>query len=378
MFALRSTRSELKELYIFTVLFSFAYSLIVVFEPVFLYKEGFSLSFIALYYALHYSLYIVLLPLGGMFASRFGVERSMSLSMPIFVLYFVTLAAVPEYHNLIYLAVVLLTVHKIFYWPSYHADFAKFGDAKNRGTELSWMSGLRYGVGILGPLTGGFVAAWFGFPALFGITALFVLAAAFPLLRTKEKYRVRLTKYSDPWKMLKLRKHRNMVVSMIGWGENLIDLVFWPVFMFIILGSTEKLGIIASATVAVMTVYSFFMGEMSDRFPRRSIVRLVVPFMMVSHLLRPLAGTPARVFFTDVLSRMSFAGVNIPTVFRLYVHAKRNSTITYMVAVEMALAVAKAVVSFILVAVFATLLPYTGFWVAFVMAALLAFFYGFL
>ena len=114
MFGL-NLRDELKELYLFSLLFSFAYSLVIIFEPVFFYQTGFSLSFIALYYAMHYILYIFLLPLGGMFAARFGFERSISLSLPLFVLYFLSLTIVPDHNWMVFVAVVLLTLHKTFY-----------------------------------------------------------------------------------------------------------------------------------------------------------------------------------------------------------------------------------------------------------------------
>lgn len=370
-------KPQLKELYLFSLLFSFAYALVTIFEPVFFFQEGFSLSFIASYYAIHYTLYAILLPLGGMFASRFGVERSISVSLPIFVLYFLTLAAVPNNHNLVYVAAVLLTVHKIFYWPAFHTNFASFGDKRNRGTELSWMTLLRYGVGILGPLLGGIIATRFGFSILFSVTAVLVLISALPMLRTKDKVKPQPAAYNSPWKIIRSHRHRNMVLSMVGWGENLIDMVFWPVFMFVILGTAQTLGTVASITAAVMAASSFFVGEVADRYSRQMLIRLHIPFMVVGNLMRPLAGSPVRILLTDTLARLAFAGVNLPTTYRLYVLAEKSRrTLDYMVAVELILAIAKAATAIGLAVVFAVLLPYPAFVITFVVAALFALLYG--
>lgn len=371
-------RSELKELYIFSLLFSFASALITVFEPVFFYKEGFSLSFIALYYALHYTLYVFMMPLGGKFAARFGLERSITFSLPLFIAYFLVLATIPQVPQLVWVAIPLLTLHKIFYWPAFHAEFAKFGDSKNRGTEISWMTLLKYGVGITGPLIGGFIAYVFGFPTLFILAAGLVLLSAIPMLRTREHYRPAPFPYSAAWKIILSRRYRNMSLAMLGMGENLIDLVFWPVFMFIILGSTETLGLVASLNLAVMTLLSFFVGEMSDRFSRRSILRMHLPFMVVGSLLRPLAGTPMSITLTDTLNRMAFAGVNVPMLYRLYVQAKQAGALKYTVAFEIVLSISKALTAFALAIVFAVALPYAGFTIAFILAAVLALFYIFL
>ncbi|MBI3251357.1 MAG: hypothetical protein HYZ62_00425, partial [Candidatus Andersenbacteria bacterium] len=118
-------RAEMKELYMFSLLFSFASALILIFEPIFFYKEGFTLSQIAMYYAVHYVLYALLLPVGAKFAARFGLERSLTFSLPIFVLYFLALAAVASVQWFFWVAVALLTLHKILYWPAYHAYLAK-------------------------------------------------------------------------------------------------------------------------------------------------------------------------------------------------------------------------------------------------------------
>lgn len=371
-------RPELKELYAFSVIFSFAYALIVIFEPVFFYQQGFSLSFIALYYCLHYCIYALVLPLGGKVAARFGLEKSLVLSLPIMVVYFIVLAAIPQASWLVWAAIVLLTAHKIFYWPAYHALFAKFSNSHNRGTELSWMRLLREGVGILGPLTGGIIATVFSFSTLFIFTAALVLMSAIPLLKTKESYRASNFTYGDTWRLILSRRYRNMTLAMAGMGENLIDMVFWPVFLFIILGSTETLGIVSSVNIAIMTFIGFFIGEMSDHLPRKYVLRLHLPFLVISYLLRPLAGTRAQGFLTETLSRVAYGGVNLPMTYRLYSEAQTTSIIRYTVAFELVLAIAKALTALLLVVIFSSTLPYTGFVMTFTLAALASVLYLFL
>jgi MFS family permease len=371
-------RPELKELFFFSIIFAFANSIVTIFEPVFFYTNGFSLSFIALYYFLHYTLYVLLMPFGGKFAARFGLERSLAVSLPFFVMYFLALASIPSWPSFVWLAIILLTLHKVFYWPAYHADFAKFGDVNNRGTELSWMGLLKTGVGILGPLIGGFVALYLGFPVLFVLAAVLILLSVYPLLRTKEHYHMRAFDYFMPWRIVFDRRFRNMTLAMMGMGENLIDLVFWPLFMFIILGTTGKLGIVSSITVGAMTLVGFFIGELSDRYPRRKILRQWLPVMIAGILLRPLAGTSLQVLVTDAVNRIAYAGVSLPMLYRLYVQSRRTSILGYTVAFELVLAVTKAVVALALVIVFATALPYTAFTITFIAAAVFAVMYAFL
>lgn len=372
------TRTELKHLYQFSTIFSFAFSLIVIFEPIFLYQQHFPLWAIGVYYGLHYVLYIALLPFGGKFAGRFGLERSIAISLPLFVLYFLCLSAIPQYRFMVAVAIVLLTLHKIFYWPAFHAMMAEFGDGRNRGTELSWMTFIKYGVGIAGPLAGGVIAELFGFPILFLIASVLVLISAIPLLRTPDEYRRASFLYLEPWKVITSPKYRSSSIAMLGWGENLIDMVYWPLFLFILLGGTQKLGIYFSIALAVMTFVSFFIGDFTERYPRQRIVRAYLPFMVLGYLFRPLTVGHIRIVLTDTLSRVSFAGVMIPMMYELYGRAKRGGSLRFGVSMEILIAIIKTITAFTLALVFFFVAPYPAFVIAFILAAVLCLFYGWL
>lgn len=368
----------MRELYQFSLVFSFASSLITIFEPIFFYQQAFSLSTIALYYAVHYLLYVFVLPLGAKFAARYGMERSLAVSLPLFILYFLALAGVAEQRWLFWVALGLLTLHKMFYWPAYNALLARSGDGHNRGTELSWLTGLRFGMGMLAPLVGGVIAARIGFPVLFLVAAGTVLLSAWPLLRTRERYRPVTLSYAAPWRIIWSRQHRGMVLAMCGMGENFVDLVYWPIFMFIMLGGVDRVGAISAVTVGVMSLVGFVIGEAADRLSRRTVLRLHVPFMVVGYLFRPLALSPLGVLLTDLLNRMAYIGVNLPMSYRLYEQGKRVGQLRYTTAYEIVLAMTKTIVAFFFVWLFAVSLPYTGFVIAFILSALWALMYLFL
>lgn len=374
MFALHPRR-QLKEMYAFILIFSFAASLITVFEPVFFFKQGFALWQIALYYAIHYILYVILIPCGGMFAARFGYERSLTASTPIFVIYFLTLASLPTIPNLFWAAPVVLTVFKILYWPAYHATFASYTDGHNRGTEQSLISLVDYSAGVLGPILGGILAMVYGFPALFIVAAAIVSLAGIPLLRTKERYHIRTFSYTSAWRIVLSRQHRRLFIAMAGWGENLIHLVLWPIFVFSVVGSVEALGFIAALSAAVMAGWGFVVGEITDRFTPRRTLKIFVPLSMLGYVFRSLAQLPLAAVGADVWARTTQISVSIPFLSQLYTNAKRVDPLQYSVAFEMSLALFKAITAVVLVVLFLTVSAPTGFVAAFALAAALSLFY---
>lgn len=376
IFAIRAKR-QLRELFLFQLLFSFAFSLIIIFEPVFFYQIGLSLVGISLYYALHYTLYVLIMPVGVKFAARFGVEHSLALSMPFFILYFLALAALPTRPSFFWVAMVLLTIHKIFYWPAYHANFARFSDGKNRGTEQSWMRFITYGTGILGPLLGGVIAARFGFPILFVLAAATVVVATIPLLKTREKFKPAKVSYASVWHIIRSPQHRRMVFAMLGWAEDLILLVFWPIWLFILLGSTEKIGLLAAISIAAMTVWGFIVGDLIDKYGARwALRRLGVPLLLVANILRFVATTPWRVVGADVLLRAANLNYSVPFVTQLHMSARRFGALKYAHAFETVLAISKASVAWVLVIVFAVAAPETGFTVAWSLAVVFGLLYA--
>jgi MFS family permease len=73
-------------------------------------------------------------------------------------------------------------VGEAFYWTSYHAYFAKIGDAEHRGHQISAREALASASAIAGPLLGGWSLTHFGPQFSFGVAAGVHVLAALPLI----------------------------------------------------------------------------------------------------------------------------------------------------------------------------------------------------
>ena len=71
---------QIKALYGAMTLQSLALAMLMLFEPIYLWQLGFSLSQIIWFFVGGYVLYLLLMPLGAKFATQFGYEHSMVLS----------------------------------------------------------------------------------------------------------------------------------------------------------------------------------------------------------------------------------------------------------------------------------------------------------
>jgi DHA1 family inner membrane transport protein len=153
-----------------------------VFFAVFLLKAGVAppavLGAYALILAARFTLRPVVLPLG----KRIGLKALVILGTVLMALQWPILALVHGVSWTLLWLCLVAAVGDMFYWTSYHAYFARVGDAHHRGHQTSAREALAAVVGIIAPIVGGWTLSAYGPAVAFGATAAVNLTAALPLL----------------------------------------------------------------------------------------------------------------------------------------------------------------------------------------------------
>ena len=373
LFLRHKPKAEIKELVAAVGLNNLAASMIMLFEPVFLYQLGFTLSGIMLYYAVLYSVYFFILPLAGKIASRFGFEHSILYSNPIFIIYLAVLFLASFNHQLVWLAAVIFAINKTFYWPAFHANFARYSSVDSRGRELSSLNAISLILTVLGPLAGGIILKFSGFGALFLICSIIILISSWPLVRTREKFVPTDFSYSDSFDRLRHRKFRPAVISFLGFAEELLTLTVWPLFMFIIFkNSYLSFGAISAISVGLAILISYYIGYLVDKKNDRHLKNPLVIIYAFSWLWRAVSQTPLLVALGDVYNKTAKTGLYLPYFSLIYRQANRRGNLKYSLIMEMSLALAKAVIAWVLFFVF---ILWPSFSLAFVFAGALSLLY---
>ncbi|MEK7125471.1 MAG: hypothetical protein AAB880_01005, partial [Patescibacteria group bacterium] len=112
---------QVSELFASNLIITLATAMVAIFEPIYLYVQGFSLVQILYFFLAVYVAYFLLVPLGAKFARNFGYEKAMYLASPFLIGYYAFLYLIPTGQEFVYLAVAALVLQKVFYWPAYHA-----------------------------------------------------------------------------------------------------------------------------------------------------------------------------------------------------------------------------------------------------------------
>ncbi len=328
---------------------------VLIFEPVYLYTLRHSLSLVMVFYLAVYLLYFLFLPLVVRILSRIGVEHSIFYSQFFLIGYFLCLFGAAFSIIFLFIAPLMLVAQKLLYWPAYHVDFLLFSDTGQQGREVGSLLALSSIMYIIGPLIGGVVALWLGFPFLFLIAGILFFLSALPLLHIKEIHTLERETYTGILSHLKEKSQRSKLVRYLGFGEELLVLVVWPIFIYVVIHNYAVIGsLIAGATLITMLIV-LVIGKKTDTSSRGAVSRTGTLGYVLAWLLRLIVVTSGLVFFVDALSRLTKNMLYVPLMTDLYEQADRTKVVGSMIFFEQALSIGKilgAAGALVLIAVF--------------------------
>lgn len=342
-------KRQVKELFIATTMVNLALAMVQIFEPIYLYSIGYDLQDIMFFYLITYLLYIFIIPLGGKFARLKGYELGIFIGSVLFIAYYVGLFFVASIPWLFYVVPVIIALQKSFYWPAYHADFASFTDDQEEGKQISSLTVASSLVFILGPAIAGFIIMQWGYGALFTFASLLFLTSNIPTLITKEKFEPHDFSYKDSYKRLFNKKNRKEFLAYTGFGEELIVLVVWPVYISLIITDILDLGLVVALATLITTAITLYIGKLSDITDKRKILGIGSAFYSLAWFIRLFINNTFGVFFVDTMSRLGKNTIAVPLTAITYEKAqdsgmdKRKRVMDRILFFEMGLVIGKLV-----------------------------------
>ncbi len=336
----KKVREEIGELYASSVISNLAQSITALFEPIFLYNVlHFTVPQVLLFFAVVYITYLPTIILGGKFASAYGYKHSIAMSVPFQVLYWVLLLLGRESPGLAYTAAIALGLQKALFWPGFHALMARYADQQQLGREFSVVYAIEMISQIIGPFIGGFLAQRFSMTATFVIAAIVYSFSVMPLFTKQELFVPKNYHYGDTWNLFKAIPKK--FVGYMGFGEELIMLTIWPVFIYIVVKNYEGTGILATMASLIAAVMAVIIGKITDQYTKRVLIKLGAFFSALVWFARFIASNVWNVFALDTLSRASKEMDFIPLSTVTYLRAAANHVVPYAIFFEQSLSVGK-------------------------------------
>ncbi len=332
---------DLSELYVSIVIRALAFSMIGIFVPLYLYHElAYSLVDIVKYYLIYTLIFGVFTLPSSKLVSKIGIKNVILISSPIYIVYFSLLFLLKEYYWLFLIIPVLLGLADALFWIAFHEDFVSFSDKKRRGEEIGVWYTVSILAGLAGPFIGGLILTFFSFKLLFSIVAVLILCSSVPLFFSKDIKR----KTDFSWNFLKHVNIKDLIAYIGAGGRGIVAAVFWPIFIFIILGAYLKVGSLITIVGLVTAIFSFVVGRLSDTiFRKRALIKFGSIFHSVTWFVRVFVKTQFQLVGIALLDGISIIIVGLPFDVIVYNKAGKKSG-EYLVFREISLSIGRAIV----------------------------------
>lgn len=318
----QAVKHQVKELYLSTTMVHFALAMVMFWEPIYLYQIGYSLQKIMLFYLVTYVGYMLAMPLGAKFAKKYGYETSLLLGTCLYAFFYIGLYLIKDYPALFYIVALLYTWQKTFYWPAYHANFARFSNSREEGREVSAMTVVTSLVYIIGPALAGLIISLWGYATLFVVVSVIFFASNIPPLLTKEKFIPEGFSYGHVYRQLFSRQNRKSLVAYLGFGEEFVVLVIWPIFISIVINNILDTGLVVALATLVTTIVTLYVGKLSDKNTKHRVLSLGSVFYSLAWFIRIFVVNATGIFFLDTFSRLGKNTIAVPLTTITYERAK--------------------------------------------------------
>ena len=196
---------------------------------------------------------------------KIGHDRMLIIGLAIFMLNLIALLYLKKDIRLFPLVAILSGLKVTSYWHSYRTLLERNSYKKDIGKNTCVKRLLDNIVGVISPIVGGVVIATFGYDYLFYAALGAILIAMIGTLNLTIKEELDEVNWQEYWSWVKERSFRKLMISQSGMIFNSMVLMLWPLYVFLLIGDVEKVGIIYSLSLFLAIVINYFVGANLDK-----------------------------------------------------------------------------------------------------------------
>ncbi|MCX6722593.1 MAG: hypothetical protein NT094_00820, partial [Candidatus Staskawiczbacteria bacterium] len=166
---------------------------------------------------------------------------------------------------------------------------------------------------IFSPLMAGLIIYYFSFQTIFLIGSVILLISCLPLFLSEDCHSKINFTWKSIWKMLILRRNMGMVLSFTGYAiESSIGRGVWPIFLFVVLGTAQKVGYAASVSIFLTVFTIFATGKLADRFNPKKLLSFGTMLYFFGWVGCLFADSVTKIFFFNSYKGISERFLQLP------------------------------------------------------------------
>lgn len=333
---------EMDELYISIGIKALAQSIIQIFIPVYLYKLGFSISNIALYYIIFFLSITFFMYFAMNLNYKLGLKKVLAIGTIILIGYYFLLDQLSNGTIHYSIVAIIYGISMAVYYSSFHIYFTKFSDKKHEASEVSIIRALFRFAAIIGPLIGAVLITRESFRASFLIVSGLLIISILPLFITKDK---KIKKPKITIKRILKADTKKKGLSYIASGILGVTAgVLWPLFIYLNIKTVISLGLIISIGSLITIFFLFLIGKIADKHKTR-VLKTGIYSHSITWPIRLFFLTPIGIFVMNLLSAITLLMIDLPFSKLIYEKGKKSKSIAnYFLFREMNLQIGRLIV----------------------------------
>jgi len=246
---------------------------------------------------------VVLIPTNRFFA-KFGYQRTMIASYLIRIISLGAIFYTSQYPNLIWPVMFIEAIHTGLFWPTYYTLLSRYAVKSKMGADLGILQLMLQIVAMLSPALAGFISVQLGLSVLFlfGIAGTIVgLILSMMSGSTIEKDQISWQEFLD-W--MGEPRYSRMAIALGGRYINDAIIYIWPLYVFFILGSVDKVGYLYTIALFMAFLVTFFLASVIDKIHSHRLFRTSGGILSILWLFRTQIIGPWSIAFVDATNAL--------------------------------------------------------------------------
>ena len=309
--------SEMGQLHVARLVRTIAINLGAGLIAVYMYKIGYSLVFISLFWVAYFMLKVVImLPLAQLIAS-IGPRKSIIISNFLYVPSMIAFMFVEQYGMpMLVITVIFQTSSAALYDMGYLVGLSRLSrDSSKGGRAVAMMKIAETVAKGLSPLIGGILAMMFDPRASIVVSLLFFVLASLPLIKMVDSMKTgfRLAPRGFGWR----GAAQSLLVQIPIGFDYYASTTAWSLFLVVLIfasGGNEvyaKLGALTSLILVVSLVSAYAYGKLIDKKAGGQLLVWTAIGSVVSNLFRVFVRTPIAAIGTNAAHEMMATGYSM-------------------------------------------------------------------
>ena len=344
-------QNELNEIYLVHAIRSFALSMISIFIPIFLLKQGYALTSVAVFYLVQNAIVFLCIKHIIAFTAKRGVKRSIVISMPLTILFFLALYNLPQIIAITGKTPALLIVSIMniaassYYYMGFHIDFAKMHERKKAAKQVSILNIATVAVAIIAPLLGASIIVWSSFNTLFLINIALIIGSSIPLAFSKDIHEEKTVDF----KGIYTKKEWWRFAPYIGEGfRGYAASIFWPILLFLIAINLQEMGGIFTSSNVLLAALTLYLGKRLHEGNQQKVLRVGSWVHSLTLVIRTLVKTVATIAVVQGLAAITYGFVSLPYSTIHYNRSQKEGAARITYAREIYLMIGRSLAIFLL------------------------------